>query len=160
MNSYNGYTGREREAKLRALHRLELEGTAPTSSAQCMLCGDSDTAVILMPHSEDYSQPFLWTAPAMYWLCRHCHLAKLHMRFLRPNAWRAFLLHVRRGGFASDLKVPAIRREFRGAMKEFGEGKSPTLSVVREREFDGQPWWEQLTLDPLSLNTPRFRPRP
>ncbi len=157
MNNYNGYSGLEREEKLRALHRLKRAGEFPSPPNACMLCGDPN--VVLEPHSEDYSKPFLWTASAMYWLCRHCHRDKLHKRFARPDAWRAFLVHVRCGGYGSDLKVSETKRELDKATKAIAAGKIPTVATLRPRDLEGQQWWERLTLDPLSLCSPQARPR-
>ena len=158
MTNYNGYSGAEREAKLRDLHRLKRAGEFPSPPDQCSLCGDPDVA--LEPHSEDYSQEFLWTAPAMYWLCRHCHREKLHKRFARPDAWRALLLHVRRGGYARELKTTENKRELGEATKAIAASKTPTLRVIRSRKLDGEQWWEQLTLDPESRDSAQARPRP
>src|SRR3982751_6604015 len=95
---YNGYDWNERYAKLRALNRRIRAGDSRAPTGPCQLCNDPEVAVEY--HDEDYSQPYLWEPPALYALCRHCHRHKLHKRFSRPYAWRAFLVHVRRGGYA------------------------------------------------------------
>ena len=97
-NWYNGYSPQEREIKFRVLKRLIDRGELPSASGPCMLCGDPDVPVEY--HSEDYGEPFLWEPPAMRSLCRHCHRDKLHKRFSRHSAWEAYLMHVRRGGYA------------------------------------------------------------
>ncbi len=123
---YNGYGWAERNAKLRELKRLVALGEVPAACGPCQLCGDPDVPVEY--HDEDYSKPYLWGPPALFALCRHCHRTKLHKRFAQPSAWMAFLDHVRRGGYARDLKVPSIRREvaqaqrlLRGVLENFVE---------------------------------------
>ena len=77
-----------------------------------MLCGDPDVPVEY--HTENYGHPYLWKPPAEFALCEHCHKHKLHKRFTQPGKelWLAFLAHVRRGGYARDLKEPGIKKEF------------------------------------------------
>src|SRR5258705_7600014 len=99
---YNGYTEKERRAKGRARKLLLRTGTIPDHPSDCMLCGDPVAPV--EGHSEDYSQPYRWQPPELYWLCIHCHRDKLHKRFSNPNLWIAYLAHVRRGGYARELK--------------------------------------------------------
>ena len=96
----------------------------------------------------------------MYWLCRHCHREKLHKRFAPTHAWRALLLHVRRGGYARELKTTENKRELGEATKAIAASKTPTLRVIRSRKLDGEQWWEQLTLDPESRDSAQARPRP
>lgn len=122
-----------------------------------MLCSDPDTAV--EPHSEDYSIPYRYEPPAMYWLCRHCHRDKLHKRFARPELWDAFLAHVRRGGYARDLIVDAeVRSEFARFRAARAQGESVELRQLRSRSVTDA-WWDRLSKDPNSLKDPRARPR-
>lgn len=113
---YNGVPWKEREAKLKEQKRLIAAGAIEEASGPCMLCGDPDVPVEY--HTEDYSQPYSqpysWVPPAEFVLCTHCHRFKLHKRFTQPGKelWLAFLAHVRRGGYARDLKEPGIKKEF------------------------------------------------
>ena len=104
MNYYNGYSPEERERKLRASHRLWPAWRGhPCSRPPCHLCGDPQA--IVQPHSEDYSEPYEWEPPFTYALCRPCH-SRIHKRFSDPPSWLAYKLHLRRGGYGSDLKSP------------------------------------------------------
>jgi hypothetical protein len=155
---YNGYTEQERVAKGKARARLLVGGTIPAHPSDCMLCGDPDVPV--EGHSEDYSKPYRWEPPALYWLCRHCHRDKVHKRFFNPKLWRAFLAHVRRGGYARDLKDPSVAREFAQFRRALDAGRPFTLRPLRARDgLADTEWWDGLTLDPASLADPAFRPR-
>lgn len=73
----------------------------------------------------------------------------LHKRFAAPGRWRAFLAHVRRGGYARDLQESETRREFSAFKKAKASGKEFELRILRsDRAFKSKEWWEQLTLDP------------
>lgn len=151
MDWYNGYSDKERTASIAPTHRAIRNRDVPMAPNGCMLCGDPTARLEL--HSEDYSTPYRWSPPAAYWLCRHCHRNKLHKRFARPDLWIAFLAHVRRDGYAADLKDPAIKKQpddFRSALSAGNE--APTLPVLRTgKRFAEREWWEQLTLNPASL---------
>lgn len=154
---YNGYSPRERSAKGRARGRLVKAGTLSEGTA-CMLCGDSGAKREL--HSEDYSTPYLWEPPAAYELCVACHRQKLHKRFAKPHAWKAFVAHVRRGGYASDLADPTIRAELRHAEAAIAAGRSVPLKKLRDRHAPvGETWIDALAMDPESRRSPRHRPR-
>lgn len=157
MDWYNGYSDKERTASIAPMNRALRNGEVPPATNGCMLCGDRDARLEL--HSQDYSKPYRWSPPAAYWLCRHCHRNKLHKRFASPDQWIAFLAHVRRGGYAADLKDPGIKKQlddFRAAMRA-GE-TPPTLPILRaERILAEREWWEQLTLDKASLRDPGAR---
>ncbi|HXF25558.1 MAG TPA: hypothetical protein VN602_13610 [Gemmatimonadaceae bacterium] len=64
MNPYNGYTGKEREAKLRAQHARVKRGFPAHPPGPCSICQDPTAPV--EAHSEDYSLPYLWEPPAEY----------------------------------------------------------------------------------------------
>lgn len=142
---YHGFSGPER-TRLGAGIKRHLRNTgAPPYSGPCMLCGDPEVRVEL--HAEDYAEPFLAGPPGIYWLCRHCHRAKLHKRFWRRELWAAFLAHVRRGGYARDLRDPVIRREFESYRRAIADGRVATLRPLRERGLAETEWWDLLTLD-------------
>jgi hypothetical protein len=156
---YNGYSDKERAASMAPMNRALRNGDIDPATNGCMLCGDASARLEL--HSEDYSKPYRWCPPAAYWLCRHCHRNKLHKRFASPDLWIAFLAHVRRGGYAADLKDRVTKRElddFRAAVR--AGNKPPALPILRTgRTFAEHEWWEQLTLDNASLRDPTARPR-
>lgn len=156
---YNGYDWSERNAKLKELKRRLASGEQRPAEGPCDLCGDPDVPVEY--HDEDYSQPYLWSPPALFSLCRNCHRDKLHKRFARPAAWRAFLDHVRRGGYARDLKDRAIKDEVaahQGAIERGEESHLPSLRPYAR--LSGEEWFAKLTLDSGSLSNRGARPRP
>jgi hypothetical protein len=164
-NSYNGYSWPERLAKFKemgcriASHEL----SAPTGP--CRLCGDPGDGhghVKFEYHDEDYSQSYEWSEPAAYVLCRDCHIYRLHQRFARPNAWIAFIAHVRRGGYARELKDPAVNSEVAAYRAALQRGCTPpVLAVLREyRGSPGQEWFARLSLDPASMSDAKSRARP
>jgi hypothetical protein len=155
---YNGYSEKERNAKGRARAQLLRNGVIPAHPSDCMLCGDPDVPV--EGHSEDYSEPYLWEPPALYWLCHHCHRGKLHRRFLKPSLWHAYLEHIRRGGYARDLKDPEIGKEFESFHTAQKRGNPGTLRQLRDRPgLRAEEWWDTLTMDAASLTDSRARPR-
>jgi hypothetical protein len=147
MDFYNGYTPQEREKKLRAMHKAYPGRSHPYYSAPCHICWDSEAKVA--PHSEDYSEPYLWERPAVYALCATCH-GRLHKRFKNPFAWEAYKRHLKRGGVGADLKRPPIAREVGKLAKALSSNKPFNLAPLRP--FD-QPdlWWDRLSVDPRSL---------
>lgn len=156
---YNGYTEKERRAKGEARAELLLSGVIPVHPSDCMLCGDPEVPV--EGHSEDYSKPYLWQTPALYWLCRHCHRDKLHKRFSNPGLWKAYLAHIRRGGYARELRDPAIAREFAQFRAALKRGEAVSLRPIRSRPgLAVTEWWDRLTMDCTSLTDPAARPRP
>jgi len=80
-NWYNGYSTKERDKKFKELKKRIARGETPPATGPCALCGDPDVPVEY--HDEDYGEPFIWEAPALLALCRHCHRDKLHKRFWR-----------------------------------------------------------------------------
>jgi hypothetical protein len=95
-------------------------------------------------------------------LCQHCHRHKLHKRFSRPHAWRAYLVHVRRGGYARDLALPDVKREVARLTRAIAAGESPfDLRPLRPyAQTPGHEWFADLSCDPLTLNSAPARPRP
>lgn len=156
MNHYNGYTPQEREKKLRASHRLFPEHSHPYHKPPCHLCGDPTSKV--EPHSEDYSEPFLWEKPAEYAVCKVCH-SRLHKRFKNPSSWTAYKMHIKRGGWGSDLKQPSVARELRKLTEALVQEKGVQPLAMLRDVAEGERWWEQLTVDPASLTGSWARPR-
>jgi len=154
MDYYNGYAPQERAQKLRAMHRLFPNHSHPCYVGPCQICGDRDCSV--EPHTEDYSIPYLWVPPAEYAVCRTCH-ARLHRRFKAPFAWEAYKLHVKRGGYGSDLKKPPIAREIARLAKAIEEGAPFQLGSLRPISTSDD-WWDRLTTDPASLTALWARP--
>lgn len=156
---YNGYAWAERNAKLNELKRRIARGEQPPATGPCALCNDPEVPVEY--HDEDYSLPYLWGPPALFALCRNCHRDKLHKRFARPFAWQAFLAHVRRGGYARDLKDPQCRREVLEHQLALEHGDPLALEPLRPyRAVAGEEWFARLSLDPTTLSSKRARPRP
>lgn len=140
MSPYNGFSGSERLAKLREMHRKFPNRSHPYYRGPCDMCGDSDSPV--MPHSEDYSKPYRWYRPWMYSLCRTCHY-RLHIRFKNPSAWEAYKLHLHRGGFGADLKSPAIGIEISSLSADLAIGRTFSLTRLRP-SLNGKSWWQYL----------------
>ena len=156
---YNGYDWDEREAKFRVLKKMVAKGDLAPATGPCDLCGDPEVPVEY--HDEDYSLPYIWEPPALYKLCRNCHRNKLHKRFSNPAMWQAYLAHIRRGGYARDLKDRVIKKEYDVARAAAAEGQPFSLIPLRPyMRVAGQEWFASITLDPASLVSPSGRPRP
>ena len=158
LGPYNGYDGKAREAKLKAQHIREAQGYPSHPPGPCAICGDPNAS--LEPHSEDYSEPYLWVPPAEYALCNLCHVHRLHRRFLNPELWEAHKAHVRRGGYSSDLKRPEIAAEFASFRAARKRNEPYNMQMLRPRSSSGDEWWERLSTDPLQLTNIAARPRP
>lgn len=164
---YNGYSPKERDKKFKVLKKFIAKGELPKASGPCALCGDPEVTVEY--HDEDYGEPFIWEAPALLCLCRNCHRDKLHKRFWRHNSWFAYIAHIRRGGYARDLKNPASKKEFQAYRIErlneasclFLESCDPTHIQLAKNGFQIYVWirkaclihWHAHARDPLSQNT-------
>ena len=112
-------------------------------------------------HGEDYSLPYCWTAAATYLLCLICHRHKLRRRFSASDEWRAFLAHVRRGGYARDLRDPVIKRELKWYDAAAKRGGSQELRSLRPYlKTTADEWFSALSLDlaAMSWSTRRHRP--
>jgi len=142
MSTYNGFTGTDRLRKLQAMHRLFPRKSHPYYHGACHLCGDPNSTVA--PHDEDYSLPYVWEAPAVRALCNWCH-RRIHGRFTHSNAWKAYLRHVSRGGYGSDLKRLEIRREITAVGRAISNGTPIVLDVLRNMPTRDC-WWERLSL--------------
>ena len=99
---------------------------------------------------------------ALYALCRHCHRHKLHQRFSRPHSWRAFLAHVRRGGYARELARPEVKHEIARLTRAFAGGQAPfELAMLRAYPYiPGREWFADLSCDPITVSPAATRPRP
>ena len=143
MEDYNGFSGRERTANGAALLKAIRAGLIPLPSGPCSLCDDPGAKVEY--HSENYATPYSWTAPAAYVVCMACHRNKLHKRFSDPVKWEAYKEHVRRGGYASDLKQPDVAREFKAHVAARRAGGAVELHQLRPYPHKfGSQWWEKL----------------
>jgi len=156
---YNGYSAKERDYKYKILLKMIRKGEISPATGPCMLCNDPSVSVEY--HDEDYSEPFIWEPPALLCLCRCCHRNKLHKRFNNHSSWEAFKAHVRRGGYASDMKVNSIKKEVRACQASIEENKPYSLKKLRPYVGNyGNEWFESIPMDPDSLNDPNSRPRP
>ncbi len=156
---YHGYSPKERTYKFKILKQLTAKGDLPVASGPCALCGDPDVPVEY--HDEDYGEPFIWHEPAVFALCRHCHRDKLHKRFWRHAAWNAFIAHVRRGGYARELKEPCIKKEIAAYRAAIDPGEVFALRELRPyKRIVAKEWFANLRMDPESLSDPTARPRP
>ena len=143
MDSYNGFSGTERTANGAALRRAIIAGKVAAPSGPCAICGDM--AGKFDYHAEDYSKPYSWLPPAAYPMCTGCHRHKLHKRFAKPEMWEAFKAHVRRGGYASDLKVREIAHELEQYAVAQRTGVGFPLRQLRPYpHVIGSEWWAQL----------------
>lgn len=159
FNWYNGYSPEERDYKFKVMNRLIKKGDVPKATGPCALCGDPEVPVEY--HDEDYGEPFIWEPPAMFALCRDCHRDKLHRRFWSHSAWQAFLAHVRRGGYARDLKEdPLIQSEFGAYRASVARGEPATLKPLRPyTKTPGTEWFADLRMDIDSRTDLKARPR-
>jgi hypothetical protein len=155
MDWYNGYSPQERNKKLRELHKRFPNRSHPHDSGPCHMCGDPNSPVA--PHSENYSEPFLWDQPAEYALCKTCH-GRLHKRFKSPLAWEAYKLHLRRGGYGSDLKSPPVARLVARLAKAMEAGDAFPLETLRPSP-SADIWCEKLTTATESLTAAWARKR-
>lgn len=157
---YNGYSPEERSEKFHAFPDSKREGKVPPRAKACMLCNDPEMPLDL--HSEDYSKPYLYEPPAVYALCQSCHRFRLHTRFRSPQAWTAFLAHVRRGGYARDMREnPEIAAEMKAFAAAQKKGEPFVLRPLRPYPHEiGTEWFVHLRMDRESLMDPAARPRP
>jgi hypothetical protein len=166
---YNGYTPKERDKNFKELKRQIDDGELPAAIGPCALCGDTggkieghtDSEVVFEYHNEDYSLPLKTSEPDLVALCSHCHRNKLHKRFSNPLSWHIFLAHVRRGGFARDLKNPSIVKELKAYRSAIERGEKLALGKLGSyTRTVGEEWFARLRMDVESLKDPAARPRP
>jgi hypothetical protein len=158
-NWYNGYSPKERDAKYKALKKLIKSGKLCSAIGPCDLCNDPEVNVEY--HDEDYGLPYLWNKPALLCLCRTCHRSKLHKRFKNPIGWYAFIAHIRRGGYAKDLKIKSIRKEYDVYKKNLSGPTPPIpLEIIRPYKHKiGSEWFANIRMDIDSLSDPDARLR-
>lgn len=155
---YNGYSWKQRDAILRAIHRGEAGPDFLTVRQPCGLCGDPDRPLTEW-HSEDYSLPYSFSPPQTYPLCKACH-GRLHKRFKQPAAeWELFCRHVDAGGYGREFTKLHTLSQRRAMIAEIEAGKHVEVRPIR-KVTTRRPWWRELTLDPESLQAPWARPRP
>jgi hypothetical protein len=111
------------------LDRLISKGKLSNAKGPCDLC--NDPSVDCEYHDEDYGLPFIWEKPALLCLCRHCHRYKLHKRFNNPTNWNIFIAHVRRGGYAADLKNKDVIKELKLYKIALEKGNNANLKSMR-----------------------------
>jgi hypothetical protein len=144
--TYNGWTPKERQTLQDALNRLHAQGLHPGTEGPCQLCGDADIRV--KPHSEDYSAPYSFKAPAMYAICGSCHW-HLHARFNDPERWAEFLHHVKRGGYGQEFSTPKVMKERKACRKAKLNGWIYKWHLTPGRVIRrGGHWWLKLSMDP------------
>jgi len=159
MNCYNGYSGQERNRKQAAANREFVKGVKdhPCSTPPCMMCGDPDSKVA--PHSEDYSKPYFFEPPYEYAVCTMCH-SRIHRRFASPASWEAYKMHLRRGGYGSDLKPGSVADMVKKLTRTLEAGSEFALPPLpRDKNLSATEWWEQLSVDPRFIDDPSARPR-
>jgi hypothetical protein len=113
-NPYNGFTWTERMAKFKEMNRRLATHELAPPAGPCRLCNDpggSGTHVIFEFHDESYRQEYSWAEPAAYVVCRDCHIYRIHQRGVHPESWKVFLAHVRRGGYAREMREPQVKIE-------------------------------------------------
>jgi hypothetical protein len=155
---YNGYSPKERDDKFKAMKKLLAKGELLQPTGSCSLCNDNE--VPLEYHDEDYGAPFIWEPPALLTLCRHCHRDKLHKRFSRPVAWLAYIAHIRRGGYARDLKDLQIKKEVDAYKAALEKNEVFALKTLRPYQHEiGKEWFANLRMDIESLSDPLARAR-
>jgi hypothetical protein len=88
LSNYNGFTGKEREASLRRVHKLWASGEVP-KPVECLACFQREGTI--HGHSEDYSNDHVHIP-----ICITCHLI-LHMRFQMPKLWDQYREMIRLG---------------------------------------------------------------
>ena len=106
MEWYNGWSPKERCARIPVQKKAVLDGTVPAPTI-CSICG-SDRSVGF--HDENYAEPL-----AAFHVCRSCHMV-LHRRFTQPGPWLALVKrHATGSGWFETLSMdPASRtRPFR-----------------------------------------------
>ena len=155
---YNGYSPQERDEKYKVLMSLISKGKLSNAKGPCDLC--NDPSVDCEYHDEDYGKPYIWTKPALLSLCRHCHRYKLHKRFNNKTNWFVYLAHIRRGGYAKDLKEKEIKKELKAYAKAIYINDDFQLTQLRPYNHKiGDEWFANIRMDIESLEDPQARPR-
>jgi len=72
--------------------------------------------------------------------------------------WLAYKVHLKRGGYGAELRVPKYAREMKSAVLALKRGETPQMEPIRPLAGVDL-WWDVLTLDPASLTEAWARPR-
>ena len=92
MNTYNGFTHRERARALRWLN-AEYAAGRRKRPVVCDACGQTEG--LIEAHSEDYSEPH-GAHIGSFGFCLTCHLM-VHCRFEAPARWEEYRTAIRAG---------------------------------------------------------------
>ena len=153
-NPYNSFSWQEREAKFKEMNRLIAKGELAHPHGPCRLCGDHGgeaTGVIFEYHDENYGHRYTWQEPAAYMVCRDCHIYRIHQRTARPESWKIFLAHVRRGGFAREMRDATIQTELRRNREAILRGVTRDLRTLRPYPcVIGEEWFANLPENPYA----------
>jgi hypothetical protein len=152
-------------AKFKEMERRIANGELAAPSGPCRLCndpGDAQSSVRFEYHDEDYSREYSWAEPAAYVLCRGCHIYRVHQRSAHPKSWQCFLAHVRRGGYAREMRESEVKVELAAFRAAVDRGHPvPQLAVRRAYPcVPGGEWFAGLSVEPRSEGNPALRPRP
>lgn len=149
-NPYNGFSAAERAKKLVDMHRQISSGLLRVPRGPCRLCNDPGEAKDenqFEYHDEDYSWEYKWAEPYAFVVCKLCHL-RIHTRFKHPEAWHCFLAHVRRGGYAREMREVSVKRELGEWRRALNTREQlPLLRPVRQ--YVGSPgneWFSRLSV--------------
>jgi len=72
--------------------------------------------------------------------------------------WQAYKLHLKRGGYGAELRIPKYSREMKSAVLALERGETPIMEPIRALA-GGDLWWDGLKTDPASLTEAWARPR-
>lgn len=149
-NSYNGFSWACRMAKFKEMNRrLDARELSPPQGP-CRLCGDPGgrhTDVQFEYHDEDYGLEYSWDEPSAYVVCRDCHIYRIHQRNAHPNSWELFLAHVRRGGYAREMREASVKSELSRSRKAILSGEVADLKELRPYvNVIGQEWFAHLSM--------------
>lgn len=128
MNSYNGFTPKQRNNAQAWLNKQWLSGAIKHPSV-CMCCTQSKG--IIDTHAEDYSEPFAIGKTDAYHLCFRCHMA-VHTRFRNPTAFKKYVEAV---AFGNVFK-PFNRRDFPTFAKQHLDSWHPPLDYISDATVD------------------------
>ena len=92
---------------------------------------------------------------------RDCHIYRIHQRFRYPMAWQILLSHVRRGGYAREMRNAEIKAQLATFRASHAGGDVPsTLTQLRPYPaVAGKEWFANLSLDLAQMEDPSSRLR-
>jgi hypothetical protein len=99
MNSYNGFSGEQRQKAQNWLN-VQWKNGALKRPDKCCACGNTG---IVDAHAEDYSEPF-GNHLQEYPLCFVCHMM-VHCRFYNKKKWLEYIELIRQGFILTDFKT-------------------------------------------------------